>query len=134
MIFVDTSAFFAMMVENDVNHLEAQHASTQVESGEFGVMVTTDYIISELITLMRVRVGHQQAVEAYESIDSSPNVRTAPVAPAIRRSAFDIFRSSPDKDYSFTDCTSFAAMRSLGIDKAFTFDDHFRQAGFFVVP
>lgn len=39
-----------------------------------------------------------------------------------------------DKDFSFTDCTSFAVMRELRLKSALTTDGHFRQAGFQVVP
>jgi predicted nucleic acid-binding protein len=35
-----------------------------------------------------------------------------------------------DKDFSFTDCTSFVLMKKLRIEKAFAFDDHFVQTGF----
>jgi len=31
---------------------------------------------------------------------------------------------------SFTDCTSFAMMKRLGITKYFGYDDHFGRAGF----
>jgi predicted nucleic acid-binding protein len=39
-----------------------------------------------------------------------------------------------DKRWSFTDCTSFVAMRSLSVDSAFTFDANFQQAGFKMLP
>jgi predicted nucleic acid-binding protein len=39
-----------------------------------------------------------------------------------------------DKRWSFTDCTSFVAMRSLNVGSAFTFDDNFQQAGFKMLP
>jgi predicted nucleic acid-binding protein len=38
------------------------------------------------------------------------------------------------KDFSFTDCTSFALMRELRLREALTIDRHFRQAGFQMLP
>ena len=48
--------------------------------------------------------------------------------------AWKLFLDRPDKRYSFTDCTSFALMRRLGIEVALALDDHFRQEGFEVLP
>jgi len=39
-----------------------------------------------------------------------------------------------DKDFSFTDCTSFALMERLKIKTAFSFDAHFTQYGFIRIP
>ena len=44
--------------------------------------------------------------------------------------ARDYFLRHRDKDYSFTDCVSFCAMRTEGLRRAMTTDAHFRQAGF----
>jgi predicted nucleic acid-binding protein len=38
------------------------------------------------------------------------------------------------RDVSFTDCTSFVLMRTLGLQAAFTFDRHFKRAGFKTIP
>lgn len=48
----------------------------------------------------------------------------------------DIFYSNAlsfIKEFSFTDCTTFAVMERLKIPAAFTFDEHFRQYGRFKV-
>ena len=39
-----------------------------------------------------------------------------------------------DKDFSFTDCTSFILMRELKLREALTTDHHFVQAGFAIKP
>jgi predicted nucleic acid-binding protein len=39
-----------------------------------------------------------------------------------------------DKTYTYTDSTGFAIMERLGIERAFTFDRHFAQYGFGMVP
>ncbi|SHF68103.1 PIN domain-containing protein [Desulfofundulus australicus DSM 11792] len=42
----------------------------------------------------------------------------------------EIIKKYRDKDFSFTDATSFAVMYRYGINLAFTFDRHFKQYGF----
>jgi predicted nucleic acid-binding protein len=44
--------------------------------------------------------------------------------------ALDILTRYTDKDFSYTDATSFAVMERLGIGTVFTFDHHFGQYGF----
>jgi uncharacterized protein len=41
-----------------------------------------------------------------------------------------VFRQRPDKEWSLTDCISFAAMREENLTEALTGDRHFEQAGF----
>ena len=47
--------------------------------------------------------------------------------------AWEVFRKFEDKDWSFTDCASYAVMNRLGINTAFAFDHHFKQFGSIVV-
>jgi predicted nucleic acid-binding protein len=44
--------------------------------------------------------------------------------------AVEIISHHADKEYSYTDATSFAIMERLGIRRAFSFDRHFEQYGF----
>jgi uncharacterized protein len=47
-----------------------------------------------------------------------------------RLAGWALFKKHSDKELSFTDCTSFALMKKLGLRQAFSFDDHFIQTGF----
>ncbi len=44
--------------------------------------------------------------------------------------AWRLFDTYTDKEWSFTDCVSYAVMKRLGISEAFALDDDFRQFGF----
>lgn len=48
--------------------------------------------------------------------------------------AWKIFEKYSDKDFSFTDCTSFIVMKMLEINEVFSFDKHFEQYGFIRLP
>lgn len=44
-----------------------------------------------------------------------------------------LYQERLDKDWSFTDCTSFVVMKRMGLTDAFTSDRHFEQAGFTIL-
>lgn len=95
--------------------------------------MTSNVVVYETITLLRMRLGYEQALQfGLRLLDegSTPIIRVTPVDEA---KAWAIFRQYPDKRFSFADCTSFAIMRRLGIGTAFAFDDDFRQLGKWVV-
>jgi predicted nucleic acid-binding protein len=48
--------------------------------------------------------------------------------------ARQVFFRYRDKDFSFTDCTSFVVMRERSLTHALTTDRHFRQMGFHMLP
>ncbi len=45
-----------------------------------------------------------------------------------------IFKQHSDREWSLTDCVSFATMRRYDVRTAFTFDVRFKQAGFATIP
>ena len=50
--------------------------------------------------------------------------------PKVQQAGFDLYESRLDKDWSLTDCVSFAVMTQRGLTEALTADHHFEQAGF----
>ncbi len=129
-LFVDTSAWFAFFDRKS----RAHDAVADLLSAWTGRLIVTDYVVDELLTLVRVRAGHWASVRVGEALIGGGEATVVTVEPRDFQAAWDLFREHSDKDYSFTDCTSFVVMRRLGIEKAAALDQHFRQAGFEVFP
>ena len=132
-IFIDTGAWYALFNNLDIHHSRAS-AFVQKLIGQKARLFTSDYVIDETLTLIRARLGHEKAVEFGRWVLQSPLVKVINVDEKIWQAAWDVFVRYDDKDFSFTDCTSFAIMRHLGLINALAFDHNFEQAGFVVLP
>ena len=95
-------------------------------------LLTTNFVIDETITLVLVRKGYQAAVDLGEQLWSEEQARIVWLSRADQRAAWQLFKRYSDKEFSFTDCTSFVVMERLGLTHAFAFDEHFDQTGQFV--
>jgi len=91
-------------------------------------------VLDETLTLLQTKKGLSYAVSFIDKVQKSKSVRIFWVSADIFDKALDIFRKTVDFRWSFTDCTSFALMKDLGVTTAFSFDNHFAQAGFCKLP
>ena len=132
MIFVDTSAFLALENRQDSHHFKAVHFKDDcLKSGQ--LLITSDYVLDESYTIIRLRASHTLSVQFGENLRKSRLIRIEYLTPEIIEKAWRLFKTFSDHDFSFTDCTSFALMERLHISTAFTFDAHFREYGRFDV-
>jgi len=99
----------------------------RVSDGDF---LTSDYILDETVTLLLVRHSHAAASDFLHTITASESLRLEWVDSDRFHTAAEFFTGHGDKEWSFTDCVSFALMHDLKIEDSFTTDHHFRQAGF----
>ena len=132
-VLVDTSAWFAITDLADKKHTQAVEFLDEVKSKELQ-LVTTDYIFDETLTLLRFKLSHSAAERFGKDLLSSQICQLLEVNQKLRQKAWDIFVKYDDKKFSFTDCTSFAIMDELDIKLAFSFDAHFKQYGFSILP
>jgi uncharacterized protein len=125
MIFVDTGAWFASLVPDDEFHPAAiAFLRTNDEP-----LVTTDYVLDELLTLLKAR-GHTRRGEVFvREVLNGKITRLEWVAELDFMQPILVYQQYRDKSLSFTDCVSLTVIRRLEIKKAFAFDEHFRQFG-----
>lgn len=125
MIFVDTGAWYASLIPSDPDH-ESAVAWLAANSSP---LLTTDYVIDEILTLLRARGERTRALllGARFFHDSLAEIHKINEIDLVR--AWETFERFADKDWSFTDCTSKIVIDRLGVTQAFAFDRHFKQFG-----
>jgi hypothetical protein len=131
-VFVDTSAFIALLDPRDDCHDQAVQVEHSL-SIQAARLVTTNFVLDETYTGLRSKIQHSAILRFRDSVRQSRQLSVVRITEAIEDQAWEIFARYDDKDFSFTDCTSFAVMRQLGITTAFAFDEHFEQFGFIQV-
>ena len=129
--FIDTSALVAVLDRDQPEHKRASRTWGKLLDGG-QPLVTCSYVLVELIALAQARLG----TEAVHAIDDviQPLLSIVWVNEEIHARAMAALRLAARRRLSLVDCAAFEVMRSLGIVRAFSIDQHFRQAGFSVVP
>ena len=80
------------------------------------------------------RWGILSAYEIGTYLKTSRIVDMQSVGDQLLDTAWEMFKLHRDKRYSLTDCVSFVLMKQRKITGALAFDQHFRQAGFVLLP
>jgi predicted nucleic acid-binding protein len=130
-LFVDTAGWVACADAADPAHAKA----VAIRDGwleQAGLLVTTDYIVDETLTLLRLRLSLGAAETWWAQIEASSRLRWEFISPERADKARGSFFRYRDKDFSFTDCTSFVVMRELKLREVLTTDRHFSQMSFIV--
>ena len=133
LVFVDTSGWTMLADTDDRDHAAAVRFRDQwMKAG--GAFVTTDYIVDETLTLLRMRLGLDAAERWLGDVSLSPRVRWEGIGPDRAEKARAWLFRWREHEFSFTDCTSFVVMRELRLTQALAKDRHFVVAGFEMVP
>jgi len=130
-IFVDTSAFFAVLDADDRMHAPARREWERALNGT-ETFHTSSYVLVETAALLQRKIG-MDAVRVFTR-DILPVINITWVDEAIHRSSHHALLVAGRRDVSLVDCVSFEIMRRIRIDTAFCFDPHFAEQGFLVLP
>ena len=130
-IFIDTSAFLAILDIDNEHHKPAEEVWKNILMSTES-LVTTNYVLVETCALVQNRLG-MQAVKAFQE-DIIPVLSVQWIDHASHQAAAAIMLTAKRKKLSLVDCVSFETMRRLGIKTSFTLDRHFKEQGFTCLP
>jgi uncharacterized protein len=128
-LFVDTSAFLALVDRDDPAHTGMLAAFAL---GRTEPLATHAYVVVETLSVARRRFGATVAADIVDRV--MPAIDVTPVDIDLHAAGIAAFRESIESSVSLVDRTSFAFMRRQGIDRAIALDADFRTAGFETLP
>jgi predicted nucleic acid-binding protein len=126
-IFLDSSANLAVADRTDENHNAARSIYQNIVQFKPQIF-TTNFITDESYTLILSNLGRQAAVEYLDRLYAS-SFSIVRISPSDERRAEELLRQFQDKNFSYTDASSFVVMDRLHITHAFAFDRNFAQYG-----
>lgn len=128
-ILVDSDAFVALTKKDDSNHEKAKRIF-QVLHDKPVTFLTSNYVFSEVCTVLSQRVGHQMAVAFIDSMKSEDSVFVIEyITEDLETEAISIFKEQTSKNVSFVDCTNIAVIRKEAMDGIFSFDKSYGKNG-----
>ena len=126
MIFVDTSFFAALLLPKDINHRRAAQAVEDLGQVRLSdILLTTNNVVLETITVARYEGNHKTAVRAAELLYGGAMARLYRTTAEDEAEAVAYLRRHRDQAYSAVDCLSFVVMLKQGINEALSFDSDF---------
>jgi len=130
-LFVDTSAFYALLDRDDRFHEDAKTVWLD-ELEEETSLLTHNYIVLETHALLQSRIG-LDAARVFEDDLLAP-VRVLWVDEPLHIQATEAHLSADKRQISLVDRISLLLMRKRGLSTAFCFDEDFSKHGFDVRP
>lgn len=129
-VFIDTSAFIAFVLDTEPYHsIVADWFRKCFREGVS--MITTDYIIDELLTFLRCKKKVPMEIVLSFIVNSySSGINVFGVSETLFGEAIGLMTKYKDHYFSSTDCVSFSVMKEMKINNVLTLDNDFTIVGF----
>ena len=130
-VFIDTSAFLAVLDADDKNHRKAKTRWMELITSE-AILFSNNYVLVETFALVQHRLG-MGAVRTFND-DILPLINVEWVDEAAHKAGVNAMLVALRRKLSLVDCVSFETMRLLAVRTVFAFDAHFEEQGFNCMP
>lgn len=129
-VLIDSNVIIALLNTRDRNHPRARELLTKFKNQEYGMRLTIDYVLDEVLTTLWMHT-HQKSVvkKAYELVRSTPEfIKFEYITPGVLDLAWEKwerFTKWPEKPLSFTDCCILSFIDANDVGYLATFDSNF---------
>ena len=130
-VYIDTSAFYAIVDATDANHASAS-AVWQRLLDEDEILLTSSYVVTEMIALLHNRFGTEIVQRFVQDNLTAVQVQWVD-QPAHERALAAMLTTPGKRGPSLTDCTNLEIMRQLKTESIFAYDQHFVSLGLSVL-
>lgn len=128
MIFLDSSAIIAYKNADDINHKKAVNIFQKLNAGEYGIGVISEFVFSEVITVLALRKSLESAREVGNVLLEAKEIEIMKASEVFERT-WKIFSNHENTGFSFVDASNLACMEMRKIRKIATFDKDFLRIG-----
>ena len=129
-VFIDTSAFYAVLSSTDKNHDRAVADWNALLDDDVVRLCTSNYVVVETCALVRNRLGDDAMRSFLDTL--LPLMMEIWVDQKAHASATAAMLAYGKNGPSLVDCASFAVMRDSSTEKALAYDRHFTEEGFHI--
>ena len=133
-IFVDTSAWIALLNKKEQCHLEA--VDIYENRLNVYVIVVSNFVVAETYTWLRKKINSEIALSFLNSIKEKEKLNQLEIVYAtieIEEEVSRLLEKYSDQLFSYADAVSFVIMEKEKIKEAFSYDQHFLTAGFMTI-
>lgn len=128
MIFLDTSAIYALADKADPHH-ETAYKKFNLALKSWEIFLIHNYILVESTALLQARLGLRPALLF---LNDAKAFDMEWVDLALHHEAEKELERIGKRGISLVDCASFIVMKRRGVSKALAFDPDFRDQGFLI--
>ena len=120
---VDANVVYAFRMQRDQWHDEGAAIVTAIDAGDLPRGLLTSFTLTEILTPIQHRAGHDPAVDTLDFLKRSGGFRLCHVAQEDFARAQALLPENPEVE--LPDLMTVAYMQRLGVEYIYSFDDDF---------
>ena len=114
-VLIDNNIIISLLNSRDKSHSRAEDLLTELEKPEYGMRVTTDYVLDEVLTTLWMHTHRKGiVVKVYNLVCHAPEFirfeQTTPEVLDLAWAKWEQLAKWPEKSLSYTDCCIFSFM------------------------